>query len=138
MNAFPHSILLDADAFSALALGERRIQAWAEVARRTDSILYASTATLAEVTDGSARDARVRIAAKAVRLVPVTESIGYAAGQLRTVATVGRRKPRDLTVDALVAATALELPGPALVLTSDPDDLALLLQGHPVRVEKVR
>ena len=33
----PQAILLDAQALSALAEGERRMQAWATVARRTDS-----------------------------------------------------------------------------------------------------
>ena len=60
----PQSILLDAEALSALAAGERRMQAWATVARRTDSVLYASAATLAETTDGSPRDAEVRRASQ--------------------------------------------------------------------------
>lgn len=127
----PHSILLDAEALSALAAGERRMQAWATVARRTDSTLYASTVTLAEVTDGSARDAAVRRIAKAIRLKQVTDGIGYNAARLRAAA---RRKPRDLTVDAVVAATALTLGAPVVVLTSDPDDLTRLLAGTPVRV----
>lgn len=135
----PQSIVLDADALSALAGSERRIQAWAEVARRTDSIFYASTATLAEVTDGSPRDARVRRAAKAVRLVEVTEAIGYRAGALRAHGAQGRKKARDLTVDALVAATALSLTPapPVVVLTCDADDLGLLLSGTDVMVEAI-
>lgn len=56
----PHSILLDSEALSALAAQGRQMQAWATVARRTDSTLHASAVTLAEVTDGSPRDAQVR------------------------------------------------------------------------------
>lgn len=133
----PHSILLDSDALSALAAGRRSMQAWATVARRTDSVLYASTLTLAEVTDGTARDAEVRRFVKAVRLQPVTEQIGYRAGGLRASGAVVRRKPRDLTVDAVVAATALTLPGATIVLTSDQSDLRLLLDGTDVRVERI-
>lgn len=133
----PQSILLDAEALSALAQGEKRMQAWAEVARRTDSILYASTATLAEVTDGTARDARVRRAVKAVRLIEVTGGIGYRAGALRAKAVAGRRKARSLTVDALVAATATALTPPVVVLTSDRADLVLLLSGTDVKVLQV-
>lgn len=134
----PQSILLDAEALSALAHGERRMQAWAEVARRTDSILYASTATLAEVTDGSARDAYVRRLTKgAVRLVDVDDAIGYGAGALRAAAAAGRRKPRDLTVDALIAATAASLIPPVVVLTSDVDDLKLLLSERDIKVEAI-
>lgn len=130
----PHSILLDAEAMSALALGERRMQAWGEVARRTDSTLFASALTLAEVTDGTVRDSRVRQIAKAVRLVEVSTAIGYRAGALRAAASGSRRKPRDLTVDAVVAATALALPPPVVVLTSDLADLELLLSETDVKV----
>lgn len=137
MIARPHSILLDAEALSALAENDRRIQVWMLVARRTDSILYASTATLVEVTDGRLRDARVRRAVKALRLREVTEAIGFRAGGLRAGAVASRSKPRDLTVDSIVAATALELPPPVVVLTSDVGDLRLLLSDSAIRVESI-
>lgn len=133
----PHSILLDAEALSALAGDGRRMQAWATFAKRSDSVIYASCVTLAEVTDGTARDAAVRRAVKAVRLVDVGPDIGYRAGQLRSTAAASRRKQRDLTVDSVVAATALTLPLPVVVLTSDPEDLRLLLAGHDVRIETI-
>jgi predicted nucleic acid-binding protein len=91
--------------------------------------------TLTEVTDGTARDVNVRRVVNAMRVLPVTDAIGYSAGRLRHTATRTRRKARDLTVDAVVAATALTLANPVVVLTSDPDDLRLLLQGTDVRVE---
>jgi predicted nucleic acid-binding protein len=131
--ARPHSILLDAEALSALARGERRMQTWAEVARRTDSPMYGSTATLAEVTDGGPKDAQVRRATKAIRLIDVTDDIGYRAGALRSKVAAGRRKPRDLTVDALVAATAVGLTAPVVVLTSDPAHFDLLPDGTDVK-----
>lgn len=137
MIARPHSILLDAEALSALAENDRRIRVWMLVARRTDSILYASTATLVEVTDGRLRDARVRRAVKALRLREVTEAIGFRAGGLRAGAVASRSKPRDLTVDSIVAATALELPPPVVVLTSDVGDLRLLLSDSAIRVESI-
>jgi len=107
------------------------------VARRTDSTLHASTVTLAEVTDGSSRDIGVRRVAKTLDREDVTEQIGYRAGRLRAAAASARRKPRDLTVDAVVAATALSLRGPVVVLTSDPADLRLLLEGTGVKVESI-
>lgn len=133
----PHAILLDAEALSALAADDRRMQAWATVARRTDSTLHASTVTLAEVVDGTARDARLRRAVKGVRLVDVTEAIGFTAGRLRAAGSSTRRKLRDLTVDAIVAATALQLPAPVVVLTSAPRDLKLLLAETPIKIENV-
>ena len=113
------------------------MQAWAEVVRRTDSVLYASSATLAEVADGTARDAGVRQAAKAVRLVDVDETIGYRAGALRAAAAGSRRKARDLTVDALVASTAIGRTPPVVVLTCDVDDLELLLAGTDVKARGI-
>lgn len=133
----PHSLLLDAEALSALARDDRSMQAWATFAKRSDSVIYASCLTLAEVTDGSARDAGVRRAVKAVRLVDVGPEIGFRAGQLRAAAPASRRKQRDLTVDAVVAATALSLPTPVVVLTSDAEDLGLLLAGYDVRIEGI-
>jgi predicted nucleic acid-binding protein len=133
----PHSILLDAQALSALAADDRRMQAWATVVHRTDSTLHASTVTLVEATDGSPRDANVRRVSKAIRLEPVSETIGYRAGQLRAAASSTRHKPRDLTVDAVVAATALMLTEPTVVLTSDPGDLRRLLAGTHVTVEPI-
>ena len=133
----PHAIFLDSRALSALSANQRSMQPWVVFARRTDSTLHASTVTLAAVSDGSGRDAAVRRVAKAVRLHPATADIGYAAGSLRSAAASSRRKPRDLTVDAVVAATALTVPGPVLVLTSDPADLALLLQNTAIRVEAI-
>lgn len=134
----PHSILLDAEALSALAAGERIMQAWATAARRSDSILHISAVTLAEVTDGTARDAAVRRISKALRIDPVSEQIGYSAGRLRAGAATTRRKPRNLTVDAIVAATALALPDPVVVLTADVGDLRRLLADTDVRVEGLR
>lgn len=133
----PHSILLNAEALSALARGDKRMHGWAEVARRTDSVLYASTVTLAEVADGSTRDVGLRRTAKAVRFVEVSNAIGYRGGALRAEAARRRRKARDLTIDALVAATAGELAPPVVVLTSDVEDLALLLTATDVQVERV-
>lgn len=133
----PHAFLLDAEALSALAADDRRMQAWGTVARRTDSTLLASTVTLAKVADGRSRDVAVRRIVKAIRLVDVTEQIGFVAGRLRATAASGRRKPRDLTVDAVVAATALSIPTPVVVLTSDPVDLRLLLAGTSIRIERI-
>lgn len=133
----PHSILLDSEALSALAAQGRQMQAWATVARRTDSTLHASAVTLAEVTDGSPRDAQVRRVVKALRVEDVTEEIGYNAGRRRAVAASARRKARDLTVDAVVAATALSFRRPAVALTTDDSDLELLLADTGVKVERV-
>ncbi len=70
-----------------------------------------------------------------------SEALSALAAYARSMqawATVARRKPRDLTVAALVAATAFALPAPLVILTSDPADLDVLLSGTPVQIEKVQ
>jgi hypothetical protein len=47
-----------------------------------------------------------------------------------------RAVKRDLTVDAIVAATAMEL-APSVVLTGDAADLELLVEGFVVRVSVI-
>lgn len=134
MNTQAHSLLLDSQALSAAARAQRSMHPWLEFARQSDSILYISAVTLAETTDGSPRDANVRRMVNTLRVIPATDTIGYGAGRLRSLAAQNRRKARDLTIDAIVAATALTLPTPAVVITSDPEDLRLLLQDTSVRV----
>ncbi|MFV0458879.1 MAG: hypothetical protein ACK5MT_08965 [Actinomycetales bacterium] len=96
----PHSILLDSEALWALAAGRRTMQSWGIVARRTDSVLHACAITLAEVTDGTARDAQVRRVAKVVRVEPMTDLIGYRAGSLRARSAVRQHQPRALSHQA--------------------------------------
>jgi len=54
---------------------------------------------------------------------PVTAALARAAGEL-----LGRTGRKD-TVDAVVVATAMLLPTPVVVLTSDPGDIAALSEG---------
>ena len=68
----------------------------------------------------------------------MTESIGLVAGQMRSGVDATRRKKRDLTVDALVAATASTLRYPVVVLTGDQDDLTWLLQDTGVKVHPIK
>ncbi|MFT4217051.1 MAG: hypothetical protein QM619_07690 [Micropruina sp.] len=58
------------------------------------------------------------------------------AGVLREHAEPLRRKKRDLTVDAVVAAVAISLQ-PAVIVTGDPADLRLLTAGTDVKVVHV-
>jgi predicted nucleic acid-binding protein len=63
----------------------------------------------------------------------ITRDIAAAAGALRQRGASARRKKRDLTVDAVVAAVALKY-APSAVVTSDVDDLSLLCSGADIRV----
>ncbi|MCL2092416.1 MAG: twitching motility protein PilT [Micrococcales bacterium] len=135
MRPSPRSILLDAQALTLLAQKAKLVHAWTTYAESVYARLYISSLTLTETTDGSPRDANVRRAVKLLITRPVTDDIALRAGALRASTT--RRKPRDLTVGAVVAATALTLPSPVVVLTGDPDNLRLLLADTHVLVEPV-
>ena len=139
MIARPCSVLLDAQGVAALAARTRQMHVWLTAVEATRSELFVSAATLAEATDGSARDANTRrVIATHATTCPVDEAIGYDAGRLRARAAGGRKKPRDLTVDALVAATARTLVRPVIVLTSDVEDLRALLADEPgIRVHRI-
>jgi len=133
-----YTILLDAQGLSSLADEAKSMREWVAWAIHTSSEFHISALTLAETTDGTPRDARVRREAKALVIESVTPDIGYLAGGLRAKATRIRRKPRDLTVDAVIAATALTLRPPVVVLTSDKPDFDLLLEGTGITVEPLR
>ena len=127
MSTWAGSFLLDSEALSALARQTLEMQEWVTYARRRNFAIFVSAATLAEVLDGSARDVAVYRVLKPLTILPVTAEIGGAAGKLRKVASSLRSKPRDLTVDAIVAATAFTLSRPVVILTSDSSDFHLML-----------
>ncbi|MGQ0575530.1 MAG: type II toxin-antitoxin system VapC family toxin [Pseudonocardia sp.] len=107
---------------SKAAAGDRRAQALLASARDRDARVVVSAVTLAEVLRGTARDAPTHRVLSRVTQLPVTPEIGAQAGAL-----LGATRLADSTVDAVVAATALAQPGPVLVVTSDPDDLGVLI-----------
>lgn len=131
------TVVLDTEGLSLLAHGDPRMSLWLAALDRADAELYVSAVSLAEATDGSDRDVRVGRALRGVVVEDVDQAIGFQAGRLRKAAAGGRRKQRDLTVDAVVAATAVSLGERVVVLTLDPDDLSALLDGTSVRVEQV-
>ncbi|MFT4187104.1 MAG: PIN domain-containing protein [Aeromicrobium sp.] len=131
------SFLLDSSAVSGIARREKAMTPWLRVFHDHDAALYVSAATLVEVADGTPNDARLRHVLKAMRVVEVDEAIGFEAGRRRAGASSRRRKIRDATIDAMVAATALTLPEPVAIVTSDVSDLSLLLADDGVDVVSV-
>lgn len=68
------------------------------------------------------------------RLVPdTTVATAAHAGALRMRTEHLRRKKRDLTVDAIVAATAVAL-APSVIITGDPADLSALITDADVHI----
>ncbi len=136
MTDRPRTVVLDAEALAALAQRRLGMAERLEAARRGDHRVVIPAVVIAEVMSGSADDASVWHVLRRVPVIDLDASIAARAGALRVRAERVRRKKRDLTVDAIVAATALRV-APAAVLTGDVHDLDLLLEGEDVRVLSV-
>jgi predicted nucleic acid-binding protein len=117
------TLLLDSEGLWKAAARDERTAAYVKQALREQGRVVVPAVTLAEVLRGGPRDAPVHQALKQFEIVPVDTEIGRAAGEI-----LGRAGG-DKTVDAVVAAVAARQPGPVLLLTSDPGDLAALSQG---------
>jgi len=119
-------LILDSGALSALAAGEPRLVAWVYRATERQMRIGIPAPVLAETLTGQPGDASVhRVLAGGNTVLDTTAGIAAEAGALRY-----RAARPDLTVDALIIATAADYPG-SIVLTSDPDDLSRLAAESP-------
>ncbi len=123
--------VLDSGGLTSLVGGSQRAREWLRWVVEHDGTLCVPTPVLVESTTGDgARDAEVnRILGVLERAATVLqapdEATARRAGRLRY------RAKTDDGIDALVAATAIGDGSPAVILTSDPDDLERLLQDDP-------
>jgi predicted nucleic acid-binding protein len=132
---FDATFVLDTEALSALVRRTARIQTVLDAAHARRSHIVIPAVVLAEVMTGAPSDAAYWQVLKKLAVVDTTAQIAARAGALRETAQAVRRKKRDLTIDAIVAATAAE-HAPAIVVTGDPADLKLLA-GTGVKVVSV-
>ena len=123
--------VLDSGGLTAFVGGSQRAREWLRWVVEHGGTIHVPTPVLVECTTGDgARDAEVnRVLAVLDRAAAVLESpdepTARRAGRLRFLAGV------DDGIDALVAAAAVADGSPAVVLTSDPDDLERLLARDP-------
>jgi predicted nucleic acid-binding protein len=127
------TLVLDSEGLSKVVRDDRQVMAMLEQARLDDAAVVTSAVTLVEARDPRTPQARFDWVLSRIEIVPVTEQIARQASRLLADASLHGHK---YALDALVAATALLAPGPTVILSSDPDDLAILTQGR-VRVVKV-
>jgi hypothetical protein len=117
------SLLLDSGAVLAFEKDSPQVQGWLDRARKAGVDPMVSYATLAETYRNGPRIQWVLSKLAKVRL---GEREYEQAGLLLGETNIGNR-----TMDALVAISALQLPRPVVVLTTDPRDLERLLHGQP-------
>jgi predicted nucleic acid-binding protein len=119
------TLVLDSDGLAKLAEGDDRARAFLQTARERRARVVVSAITLTEVLRGGPRDASVHRVLSRVVVLPVSAELGRRAGELLGAAGLSGHR---CAIDAVVAATALALPRPLVVLTSDPDDLTKLVE----------
>lgn len=129
-------LILDTEAVSALAEKRKGMAERLVAAQRADHRVLIPAVVLAEVATGAPTDAAIWHILGRIPTLDLPEGVAMRAGALRARAEGVRRKKRDLTVDAIVAATAVEL-APSVVITADRSDLELLLDGFDVKVSEI-
>ncbi len=119
------TLILDAEGLSKLAAGDARTRGYLDSARNRGARVAVNAITLTEALRGGPRDAAVHRVLSRITVITVTEAIARRAGEL--LGTTGLSGHR-CAIDAVVAATALDMERPAILLTSDPDDLNKLVE----------
>ncbi len=127
VDALPRTrrLVLDAGAVFALARGDSDARSALGRALRDGYVVVIPTPVLAQVHRGGRSHAVIdRIVNAVDALLPTSAEVARRAGEL-----LGRSGMAD-AVDAIVAAEALRSV-PAVILTSDPKDLRLLVEDQP-------
>jgi predicted nucleic acid-binding protein len=119
------ALVLDAEGLFKLAAGDARTRGYLDSARHRGARVAVSAITLTEVLRGGSRDAAVRRVLARVVVISVTEAIARRAGELPGATGLSGHR---CAIDAVVAATALEMERPVVLLTSDPEDLNKLVE----------
>jgi predicted nucleic acid-binding protein len=119
------SVLLDAGAVLAIVQDRPEVRRWMQHADGLGIDPRVSLVTVAEVFRDRPAGARVQWVLSRLDKEPLTSTDASNAGRL-----LGHSGGRRMTVDAIVAATALRMDKPVALLTSDPGDLERLLDGY--------
>jgi predicted nucleic acid-binding protein len=119
------TLVLDSEGLSKLAMGDARARAYLDSARTRRAKVAVSAITLTETLRGGPRDATVHRVLSRITVGPVTAQIARRAGELLGATGLSGHR---CAIDAVVAATALELERPLVLLTSDPNDMNKLVE----------
>ncbi|MET9252337.1 PIN domain-containing protein [Streptomyces sp. NPDC003717] len=120
------TLVLDSEGLAKAVRRDRVLTGWLTLARADDLRVVVSAATLVEVMHPRINRPALEWTLSRLVVEPVTETVARRASALLADAGLHGHK---YAIDAMVGATAIEAPGPATVLTSDPDDLTALCGG---------
>ncbi|MFF0308516.1 DNA-binding protein [Streptosporangium sp. NPDC004379] len=126
------TLVLDSEGLAKAVLRDRDVTGWLALARADDMRVITSAAAIVEVVHPRIRRTALEWALSRIVVEPVTETLSRRAAALLSDAGLhGHRH----AIDAMLCATALAAPGPVTVLTSDPEDLAVLCGREAVVVK---
>jgi len=129
------TIVLDSEAISRLAHAHQSqalgvVHAWIRAAANEGACVAVPAAVLAEQYRGGRYDAMVDSCLARYPGIEVKDTTRPLARMIGAIlARVGLGSAHH--VDATVVAVAAASPGAAVILTSDPDDMAVLVAGDP-------
>ncbi len=119
----PGTLLLDSEGLSKLYLRDRAVIGTVEAARREGIRVGTTTMTTLEADYDKVHRARIARVLSRIDVHEITRAVGDAAADLLREHGLHGHKH---AIDAVLAAVARMTEPPVTVLTSDPDDLALL------------
>ncbi|RZU44205.1 PIN domain-containing protein [Streptomyces sp. BK022] len=128
------SLVLDSEALSLLLRNDRGMAARIEASRQAGIPVFVSAPTIVEAVQQRTDLARLKWMLSRLRVEPVSQEDSLTAVTL--LRDAGRLHGHKYAIDALVAALALRVPAPVIVLTSDRDDWSKLC-GNRVIVREV-
>ena len=124
------TVVLGSEGLSKWCAADQRVTAIVREAQDNDFRVIVSALTPIEAFDVRLKNDRSRWYLSRLRIEPVTDEIALHAIDLLREASLHGRK---YAIDAVVAATALRATKPAVILTSDADDMGRLC-GKIVRI----
>ncbi|GAA2628479.1 PIN domain-containing protein [Streptomyces axinellae] len=127
------SLVLDSEALSLLLRDDRRTAARIEASRQVGIPVLVSALTIVEAVQGKTDLARLRWLLSRLRVEPVSQEDSLTAVAL--LRDAGGPHGHKYAIDALVAALALRVPAPVIVLTSDRDDWSKLCGSRVITKE---
>lgn len=128
------SLVLDSQALSLLLRNDRRMITRIEAARRVGVPVLVSALTVVEAVYGKTDTSRLHWVLSRLQVQDATRADSLTA--VRLLSEAGGLHGHKYAIDALVAAMALRVPAPVLVLTSDRDDWSKLC-GDRVQIKDV-
>ncbi|MFI6389124.1 DNA-binding protein [Nonomuraea sp. NPDC050547] len=117
------TLVLDCQGLSKWCQADPRVSAYVREAQGNDFRVVVSALTPVEAQDVRVKTDRLRWHLSRLRVEPVSEEISLAAIELLRASRLHGHK---YAIDAVVAATTLSAVRPAILLTSDVDDMSKL------------